>query len=448
MSELPAINDNDVALLRKLLLNSVQALSAGATSNSVQEEIASSVAATAGVFPGNGAYADSFSRLRVSNPTGLFDAQFTYDLQPLKFEAITAETGVTIAHDADNRCATLTFASTPIGGKAYMQSYEYIHYQPGKSQLIFVTFNMRGGVAGVIKFAGYGDDNNSIEFRLNGTTKEFMINSATDEEDGTVPQSLWNIDKLDGSGASGITLDPEKTQILVIDLQALYVGRVRIGFDIDGMIYYAHEFKHANNFAAPYIQSASLPIRCGMTALVESSTTMDFICCTVISEGGQEDSGGITFTKSATVTAGSGTDTHILSIRPKATFNGIVNRVRLIPESIDITVTGTNPVEWKLVAGQALTNPTFADINTAYSATEALAGAGTLSGSPAIVLQSGYCPATNTVKGVSSPKISSIIPITLNAAGAVRDLGTLMILVQGIGGTSATRAILNWRELR
>lgn len=66
---------------------------------------------------GDGPNLDSFSRLRVSQPTTLFDAQFTYALQPLLYEPITANGGsgtATIAHDSTNRCALHTF--TGVGG--------------------------------------------------------------------------------------------------------------------------------------------------------------------------------------------------------------------------------------------------------------------------------------------------------------------------------------------
>ena len=38
------------------------------------------------------------------------------------------------------------------------------------------------------------------------------------------------------------------------------MGRVRCGFDVAGVIYYAHEFLNANVLAVPYMQTASLPI--------------------------------------------------------------------------------------------------------------------------------------------------------------------------------------------
>jgi hypothetical protein len=46
---------------------------------------------------------------------------------------------------------------------------------------------------------------------------------------------------MDGTGRSGITLDVTKTQIFIVDLEWLGVGRVRLGFVIDGKIYYCHE---------------------------------------------------------------------------------------------------------------------------------------------------------------------------------------------------------------
>jgi hypothetical protein len=394
---------------------------------------------------------DAFSRLRVSNPQGLFDAQFTYNLRPLEFEAVAANGGsgtATVAHDSTNRCALMTFTGAANTGTAYMQSYEYVRYQPGRSQAAFVTFNFIETATNVLKFAGLSDGANGVELQLDGTTVQLKLYSDTANGDQTVAQANWNIDLLDGTGPSRKILDLTKTQILVIDLQALYVGRVRVGFDIDGVIVYVHEFLHANRVAAPYIQYASLPIRCGMTASGAATTTMRFVCCAVVSEGGQEENGGLPTQVEGTITAASGVDTHILSIRPRTTFNSLTNRTKVALDSIDVIVTGNQPVLWKLVVGQALTTPTFAAVNTTYSSMEALAGAGTLSGTPVITLLQGYVGASATQKGSANVKIASAVPITLTAAGLQRDLGTLTVLVQGVGGTSATRVNLNWRELR
>jgi hypothetical protein len=393
---------------------------------------------------------DAFSRLRVSNPLILFNSQFTYDLSPIIVEQITNGTGATITHDTTNRQALMTFSSTPTGGKSYMQSYEYLPYQPGRSQLIFVTFNMIAAVANTLKFAGYSDGVNGVEFQNNGTVNQFVVYSASSAGNETVTQSNWNIDKLDGTGPSGITLDISKTQILVIDIQALYVGRVRIGFDTGGEIIYAHEFMHANLFSSPYIQTVNLPVRCGMTCSNTVSTTMNFICAAVISEGGSEDINvyGYTFQQdTGAVSVGTG-GTHMLSLRPRTTFNSITNRTRVAYIDVEIYNAGNQAVHWQLCIGQAITGTTtFNDVNTTYSSSEYNV-LGTLSGSPTIIIDGGYVASSGSAKGVTNTAIISRYPITLDAAGLHRSLGTLTLKCTSLSGTQTVYAAIKFREIR
>lgn len=398
----------------------------------------------------DGSNLDAFSRLRVSNPLILFNSQFTYDLAPLTMEAITNGTGAAVTHDTTNRCALMTFSSTPSGGKSFMQSYEYLPYQPGKSQLIFLTFNMIEPVANVLKFAGYSDGTNGIEFQLNGSIKQFTIYSGSSAGNETVVQSSWNLDRLDGTGPSGYRLDITKTQILIIDIQALYAGRVRVGFDIGGEIIYAHEFLHSNIKSYPYIQSANLPVRCGMTCTATSSTTMNFICSSVISEGGTEDINlfGYTFKQdSGVISVGTG-GTHIISLRPRSSFNSITNRTRVVYIDVEIFNTGNQPVHWELCVGQAITGTTtFNNVNTSYSSTEYNI-LGTLSGSPLIIIDGGYIPATGSNKTMVNTAIISKYPITLNAAGTQRSLGTLTLKATSLSGSQNCYASIKFREIR
>lgn len=393
---------------------------------------------------------DAFGRVRTSTPTSLSDAQFTYGLNPLIYQPIvTTNGGEALTHDATNACANMAFTASPNNSQCYMQTYDYIRYQPGKSQEIFVTFNFKGGVANCRKFAGYSDGLNGVEYQLNGTTPQFVIYSETTNGNQTKTQSQWNIDKFDGTGPSGLTLDVNNEQILYINFQALYVGRVSVGFDINGKVYLAHTFDHANIVPTPYIRTANLPIRCGMVTTGTVTTSMIFNCYTVISEGGQEDTVGYTFvTPLTSVNAASGARTHLISIEPKPTFNSIVNRSRLVIDSVSFLVTGNNPVFWELCLGQAITGGgARTDVNGTYSAVRYTTAA--LSGSPAIVIDSDYIPATNQTKtALQGYKVNIRYPITLDAAGDVRDLGRLTLLVQGIGGTSTTHGQIKWKEIR
>jgi hypothetical protein len=337
----------------------------------------------------------------------------------------------------------MTFSSTS-SGSAFMQTFDVFKYQPGKSQLVFVTFNMIAQVANVLKFAGLSDGVNGIEFQNNGTTNQFVIYSSTSNGNQTITQANWNLDKLNGTGKSGLTLDITKCNILCIDFQALYVGRVRVGFDIGGTIIYCHEFLHANIITTPYIASANLPVRCGMTSTTSATTTMRFICSSVISEGGQDQTNSYTFTTGATITAANNSDTYCLTIRPKTTFNGIVNRSKISLLDIDFGVTGANNVFWKLCIGQALTTPTFTDVNTTYSSMQ-VDTTGTLSGSPSVVIASGYASSN---KFSTNASLINKYPISLDRSGSVRSLGSLTLILQGQGGNSAVGTQISWQEDR
>jgi hypothetical protein len=318
-------------------------------------------------------------------------------------------------------------------------------------------------VANVTTDVGYFDANNGVILRENGVTNfQLILRTSTggSVSDGNiVNQDSWNIDTFDGTGASGITIDFTKAQIMVIDLQFLGMGRVRVGFDIDGVIYYAHQFLNANNLAVPYMQQATLPIQMLITASSSATTkTAFFKCATVQSESGELQSHGFVFsTPETTATAGSGTRVPLIAIRPKTTFNGIVNRELFIAQSIALVVTGGTAVFWELVIGGAYGGQTFADVNTTNSAFQYASVPGTFTNlTGGIVIASGYASNTSggagsvtSVRDIVIPALQSMkYPITLDRAGAVRALGTLTLLVTGIGATSACRGTLNYKEIR
>ena len=398
---------------------------------------------------GNSSSLDAFSRLRISNPTHVYDANFVYSLDTLTQEAIVAESGATVAHDATNSCALMTFSSTPTGGKAYLQSFEHFRYQSGRSQLIYMTFNFVETKANTLKFIGYGDRSNGIFLEQSGSVAQVKIYSTTDTASETVIQSAWNLDKLDGTGSSGVTLNLAKAQVLIIDMQWHGTGRVRIGFVIDGTIIYVHEFNHANVVTVPYMKSGTLPVSAGMTCTGTVSTTMRYIACTVISEGGELDVGALNFSQETpSLTAGSDARTHAISIRPKTTFNGVANRITMVPTGLDVLVTGNNPVKWELCIGDVITGTTtFADVNTTHSGME-YNTAGTTSGTPSLVIDTGFIAASTVGNTSEESPLFSRIPITLNAAGAVRANGTLTLLVTGLGASSACRVKISWKEIR
>jgi hypothetical protein len=80
--------------------------------------------------------------------------------------------------------------------------------------------------------------------------------------DTRVGQSEWNIDKADGDGPSGYTLDISKIQMCYMDYSWYGAGKIRFGFkDQNGHVKYVHQFKHNNRLTESYFRSGNLPAR-------------------------------------------------------------------------------------------------------------------------------------------------------------------------------------------
>lgn len=419
------------------------------------EQLTTSPGGPVGTYIADGANLDAFSRLRVSNSQTLFEVLCAYNTEALRMEFGLTGDGVAPAHSANTRMVALTINAGAAGGTSWMQSFEYVPYQPGKSQFAAITGVLGTGVDGVLKEYGYGDQANGIFYQQNGTGG-IRFNRRTSTSGGvannTVDQASWNIDPLNGTGPSGLTIDTTKSFILIIDLQFLGMGRVRVGFDINGVVYYAHQFLNANSLTVPYMQTASLPISCLISAAagLAAPATMHFKCAQVASEGGYDPaSGGRDFTVEGAVSVSSGARTHIISIRPKTTFNGITNRGFFDIHDIQV-LAGLNAIYVEVCIGVVFTAPlVFADVNGTYSFME-YNTAGTYSSLVGgVVIASTYVgtgAGGGRVSGGGNVAIS--YPISLDRAGAQRALGTLSILATGISGASASRGAFNWHEVR
>jgi hypothetical protein len=77
-----------------------------------------------------------------------------------------------------------------------------------------------------------------------------------------VPQSQWNMDKMDGTGPSGYNLDISKMQMAYIDYTWYGAGFIRFGFRaVNGDIIYCHKMPNNNVNTSAYMRSGNLPAR-------------------------------------------------------------------------------------------------------------------------------------------------------------------------------------------
>ena len=235
---------------------------------------------------------DAFGRLRVSHPYTLFDSSNVMSKGTQFDESLTGSGTVTYTSAKSTVNLNVTEVS---GDKVIRQSKRVLSYQPGKSLLILNTFVMNTQTENLEQRVGTFDANNGIFFEDTGTGYQIVRRTYTSGSsvDNDIAQSSWNGDKLDGTGASGYTLDPTKAQILFADYEWLGMGSVRVGFVIDGKFIVAHTFLNANNLDTVYMQTANLPIRYEIetTDTIGSAATLQQVCSTCMIEGGYAPQG-------------------------------------------------------------------------------------------------------------------------------------------------------------
>ena len=294
---------------------------------------------------------DAFGRLRVSNPLTIFDSKNIMSKNNLFDESLTGSG--TVSYTANKSTVNLNVTQVS-GDKTIRQSKRVMSYQPGKSLLIFNTFVMNTLTANLKQKVGLFDVNNGIFFYADGTTLKIVRRTYTSGSpvDTEISQSSWNGDKLDGTGASGFTLDPAKSNILFIDIEWLGVGSVRVGFVINGQLITAHTFFNANSLTTVYMQTANLPIRYEIetaATLASGTYTLQQICSSCISEGGYSPEGLEQMIGTSQINAGVNLGTantyyNIATIRIKSGRPYAV----IVPAGVDVLNISNGDFEWGL----------------------------------------------------------------------------------------------------
>jgi len=337
----------------------------------------------------NGTNTDAFGRLRTSTPYSLFDSQNRYAIDN---QFSTATTGTGSATFVTNQSSVAMAVTAGGVGSVVRQTYRNMLYQPGKSLLVLATFVMDSSNSlDLTQRVGYFNTQNGVFFQKIDGTLSFVLRSytsGTTSDARTVNQADWNGDKLDGTGASGLTLDDSKAQILWMDFEWLGVGSVRCGFIINGAYIVCHTFQNANEITSVYMTTAILPVRYEITSTSALAATLTQVCSSVVSEGGFEAISVEHIARRTTIFNTINTAANffpIVSIRLASSALGAV----VIPKSIQFQPTTLQNYEIALIKNPTLTGATWAatvpsDSNVEYDvAATAISAAGT-------IVQNGY----------------------------------------------------------
>jgi len=343
---------------------------------------------------------DAFGKWRVSQPTTLFDGKQIVDSGSFYFD-IKTTSGGTVTWNSGSAQSTMAVTSTS-GSRAIKQTKRIFVYQPGKSQQIICTGKFDGRVDGIKKSIGSFDDDNGYFFQTSGSSFGIVLSKTINgvRTDTFVSQSTWHLDKMNGTGPSGNTLDVSKAQIYTMDYEWLGVGRIRYGVVQKGILIYVHEINNYNSLETVYLRNPNLPIRYEISTHKNTTTgsLMTQICSTVISEGGFDNTGKrVVITSNNGATIGASEYDAVLFIR----YNSATSKcAQIITEQLDLLIkpgnSSTFAGRWELLVNPTVTNAvTYNNVSGSVVTQVGVVSAGNVIIDPGTIIATGYFAGTS-----------------------------------------------------
>lgn len=350
-------------------------------------------------------------------------------------------TGGATATDDLTESARDMNVTTASGDKVIVQARQRQLYLLGRTKRIIIGALMGAKKADVRKRIGFFDADDGIFFEQDGTDLKVVTRTSASGApiDSPVIQSAWNLDPLDGTGPSGLTLDETKINFFIIEYDWHGAGKVNFGFRIDGRIRFVHAVDFANVVTLPYIQRPTLPVRCEIenTGVTGSATTMKAYSASVVNFSGLA-SLHLDFSADNTA-AGTVVDTTltpVVSIRLGSGFEKNLLRV----QGINLFTGSGNTIRWALIFNGALTGAAFASVDPA-SIAEFDITATVLTGG--VQIASGFFDNNNGV--LASAGFFNLLFLSSNIAGTA-DIVTLA--AQRDSGVATVNASMIFEEYK
>lgn len=150
-------------------------------------------------------------------------------------------------------------------GTACRQSKSRAWYVNGNTNKFIESFTFSEGISGVTQRVGAFDELDGLFLQAEGENRSLSIVIRNKTVDYVVPRVYWNIDKLDGTGLSGIILDLSQPQTFVIEFGFGRTSKNRFGFIIKGETVWIHEMS-GGNIQEINPSNPNLPLRWEITS--------------------------------------------------------------------------------------------------------------------------------------------------------------------------------------
>lgn len=293
-------------------------------------------------------------------------------------------------------------------GSAFIESKDSIRYFPGHEFGAEMTaFSLPDSLGaesdtyarwGVGDVGGVGD---AMAFAVIDGVFGAVFRSGGAEQ--FIPQTDFNLDKLDGTGPSGFNVNSDNLNLYTFRGGWYGVLPLSYGIFATGFGYITcHIIDETNTATEPHLSNPTLPmfVEVGRTAGAGSNIQVK----TASWRGGisgdrpQGTKADRTQVEAVEVKAipGGNVATPVISLRNNATFQGKVNHVRVRYGTVALAVDGTKPVTWEVFKNGTLTGEVWTPKNTETSTIDY------------DITATAYTPSQDAIGGTIMGKLSTV----------------------------------------
>jgi len=223
---------------------------------------------------------DVVGKLKVSQSQNIYDADFEYGVQPLRWENVinNASGQASIVQNPGLGGVTMTIggAASP-GDITIRQSRPYHRYQPGKTFYMASNVNFGASVSGQFQRVGIFDDSNGIFFMQSGTgggtVNPYGMSVVIRSDSGGLPvDTVFPADQWNGNQKIRDALNWSLVQMIWMEYAWYGAGACRWGVVIDGEPWVLHQVGTGNGLlnktsgantpqTTPWSRTGNLPVR-------------------------------------------------------------------------------------------------------------------------------------------------------------------------------------------
>ena len=252
---------------------------------------------------------DVVGKLKVSQSQNIYDADFEYGVQPLRWEQFIQNTSGQ-AYIIQN--PGLGGVSMNIGGGntpgdiTIRQSRPYHRYQPGKTMYMASNVNFGASVSGQTQRVGIFDDSNGIFFLQNGAgyaQNPYSMYVVIRSDSGGLPtDQVFPMESWNGNKNIINSIDWTKVQMIWMEYAWYGAGALRWGVVINGEPWVIHQVGTGNGTVLgtaqvkPWSRTGNLPVRYEQRDNGSSAQSlMTHYGVSVLVEGGIDKQRGFTY---------------------------------------------------------------------------------------------------------------------------------------------------------